>query len=227
MITKQNLAVLAVTTTVIGLGANPVHALSFKFDGVRTDNDSFDLTLITDDTLQTLSYPAYTDPISGLTSPAYTFTGYLVTSVSGTYFEGNTANPIDGLLPVGSGVFNSINNDPPFSPDIIAHSPTDNLFNPNGGFAPGVLPLGNTAGKFSFGGLAFNVQEQNGLEAYHLFTRSDFGHSDGVGFDYAGCPGSCKGVKNVPEPVTILGSFVALGLGGVFKNKTTKRIINL
>jgi hypothetical protein len=27
----------------------------------------------------------------------------------------------------------------------------------------------------------------------------------------------------IPEPMTILGSFVALGLGGVFKNKTAKK----
>lgn len=203
----------AVTTTVIGLSANPAQALTFPFDGLRTDDDSFDLILTTGDTLITESYPSYTDPTSGLTSPAYTFTGYRVTSVSGTYTEEGITNPIVGLLPINSNV-SAVG-------DLIPHSPTDNLFNPDGGFAPDfpLLPVGDTFRKFSFGGIAFNIQEGTLIEPYQVFARSDYDSTweNPPGFsDYAGCPGSCVGVLDitpVPEPTSTL-SLLALGTLG-------------
>ncbi|MFM7477932.1 MAG: hypothetical protein ACKO2T_20020, partial [Microcystis aeruginosa] len=172
----------AVTTALIGLSTSSVQAaqLSFKFDFLTSDGDLFKLNLTTEDTLTTINAPSYSNPgwsppvpvppASGPTLPnpvpAYTFTGYKVLSVTGTE---NGTNPIIGILPAGSGVFNV-----PVT-DRIGHSPSDNLYNPNGGFAPGVLPPGNTAGKFSFGGLVFQVQEGTEIELYQVFTRSDFG----------------------------------------------------
>jgi hypothetical protein len=111
--------------------------------------------------------------------------------------------------------------------DQIPHSPTDNLFNPNGGFAPGVLPAGNTAGKFSFGGLAFHVGGTEN-EDYQVFTRSDFGIDFPLGlpagYYYGGCPGSCVGAIQVPEPTSTagllaIGSFGALGAASTLKRK--------
>ncbi len=148
----------AVTTALIGLSTSPAHAaqLSFKFDFLTSDGDLFKLNLTTEDTLTTINAPSYSNPgwdawTEPNPVPAYTFTGYKILSVTGTETEGGITNPITAMLPAGSGVFNV-----PVT-DRIGHSPTDNLFNPNGGFAPGVLPAGNTAGKFSFGGLAFHV----------------------------------------------------------------------
>ena len=43
----------AVVTTVLSLVAESAHALTFRFDGLRTDDDSFDLILTTEDTLIT------------------------------------------------------------------------------------------------------------------------------------------------------------------------------
>jgi len=226
----------AVTTTVIGLSTNPAQALTFQFNGVTSDGDSFSLTMTTEDTLQSQSYPAFTTP-SGLASPAYTFTGYLITSLSGTFDN----NPIVSLLSSGSGVFNPLPGNLPtpgvgsgtfypgeypegsglFPDDLIPHSPTDNLYNPNGGFASGVLPSGNQAGEFSFGGIAFLAQEETETEAYQLFTRSDFGSTFNRPGDYGGCPGSCVGVTKTPEPSYLL-SFLALGTLGAtatFKRK--------
>jgi len=204
----------AVVTTVLSLVAESAHALTFRFDGLRTDDDSFDLILTTEDTLITESYPSYTDPLWGPlagTSPAYTFTGYRVTSVSGTYTDESITYPIVGLLPVDSIVS--------AAGDQIPHSPTDNLFNPDGGFAPDfpLLPVGDTFRKFSFGGIAFNIQEGTLIEPYQVFARSDFNStwSNPPGFsDYAGCPGSCVGVVEVvPEPTSTL-SLLALGTLG-------------
>ncbi|MFM2377792.1 MAG: hypothetical protein RLZZ143_368, partial [Cyanobacteriota bacterium] len=74
----------AVTTALIGLSTSPAHAappaaqLSFRFVfSTFPGDDLYDLNLTTEDTLTTVTdVPAYTDPTSGLTSPAYTFTGY-------------------------------------------------------------------------------------------------------------------------------------------------------
>ena len=192
----------AVTTALIGLSTSPAQAaqLSFRFVFYTfPDGDLFDLNLTTEDTLTTVTdVPAYTDLTSGLTSPAYTFTGYKILGVTGTETEGGITNPI-------------INTDPNSSPtdplpagtsvaavgDQIPHSKTDNLYNPNGGFAPGVLPAGYKAGNFSFGGLAFHVGGTKN-EDYQVFTRPDFGstfHRREPGDGYGGCPGSCVGAK--------------------------------
>lgn len=220
------------TTGLIGLSTSPAHAtppaaqLSFKFDFLTSDGDLFKLNLTTEDTLTTINAPSYTDPISGLSSPAYTFTGYKILNVTGTETEGGITNPITAMLPAGSGVFNAPVDGVP-TIDLIPHSPTDNLFNPNGGFATGVLPAGNTAGKFSFGGLAFHVGGTVN-EDYQVFTRSDFTNSfarPGAGYDYGGCPGSCKGaIQIVPEPsstagLLAIGSFGALGAASTLKRK--------
>jgi hypothetical protein len=213
----------AVTTALIGLSTSPAQAaqLSFKFDFLTSDGDLFKLNLTTEDTLTTKNAPSYTDPTSGLTSPAYTFTGYKILNVTGTETEGGITNPITAILPEGSGVFNAPVNGVP-TIDQIPHSPTDNLYNPNGGFAPGVLPAGNTAGKFSFGGLAFHVGGTVN-EDYQVFTRSDFGSTfnrPGPGYDYGGCPGSCVGAIQVPEPTSTLG---LLALGTLGAASTLKR----
>jgi hypothetical protein len=208
----------AVTTTVIGLSTNPAQALQFQFNGLLSDGDLFNLTLITEDTLTTKNAPSYSnpgwDPLAEPNPvPAYIFTGYTITSVSGTFTElGGTPNPIVGFLPVGSGVFNAPYKGVPVA-DRIGHSPSDNLYNPNGGFAPGVLPVGNKAGNFSFGGLVFQVQEGTKIENYQIFTRSDFNSSFNRPGDYGGCPGSCVGVVKTPEPASTL-SLLALGTLG-------------
>jgi hypothetical protein len=219
----------AVTTALIGLSTSPAQAaqLSFTFDFLTSDGDLFKLNLTTEDTLTTKNAPSYTDPTSGLTSPAYTFTGYKILNVTGTETEGGITNPITAILPEGSGVFNAPFNGVP-TIDLIPHSPTDNLYNPNGGFAPGVLPAGNTAGKFSFGGLAFHVGGTENKD-YQVFTRSDFGSTfpPGLptGYDYGGCPGSCVGaIQIVPEPsstagLLAIGSFGALGAASTLKRK--------
>jgi len=218
----------AVTTTLIGLSTSPAQAaqLSFQFDFVTfPDGDLFRLNLTTEDTLTTKNAPSYTDPISGLTSPAYTFTGYKILNVTGTETEGGITNPITAILPEGSGVFNAPVNGVP-TIDLIPHSPTDNLYNPNGGFAPGVLPAGYKAGNFSFGGLAFHVGGTVN-EDYKVFTRSDFNNPfnrPGPGYGYGGCPGSCLGAIPVPEPsstagLVAIGSFGALGAASTLKRK--------
>ncbi|MBE9092264.1 PEP-CTERM sorting domain-containing protein [Microcystis aeruginosa LEGE 11464] len=218
----------AVTTALIGLSTSSVQAaqLSFQFDFVTfPDGDLFRLNLTTEDTLTTKNAPSYTDPISGLTSPAYTFTGYKILNVTGTETEGGITNPITAILPEGSGVFNAPVNGVP-TIDLIPHSPTDNLYNPNGGFAPGVLPAGYKAGNFSFGGLAFHVGGTVN-EDYKVFTRSDFNNPfnrPGPGYGYGGCPGSCLGAIPVPEPsstagLVAIGSFGALGAASTLKRK--------
>ena len=212
----------AVTTALIGLSTSPAQAaqLSFKFDFLTSDGDLFKLNLTTEDTLTTKNAPSYTDPTSGLTSPAYTFTGYKILGVTGTETDpGGITNPITAILPEYTNIA--------AAGDQIPHSKTDNLYNPNGGFAPGVLPAGNTAGKFSFGGLAFHVGGTENKD-YQVFTRSDFGSTfnrPGPGYDYGGCPGSCKGaIQIVPEPsstagLLAIGSFGALGAASTLKRK--------
>ncbi len=223
----------AVTTALIGLSTSPAHAaqLSFKFDFLTSDGDLFKLNLTTEDTLTTINAPSYSNPgwdawTEPNPVPAYTFTGYKILDVTGTETEGGITNPITAILPEGSGVFNAPFNGVP-TIDLIPHSPTDNLYNPNGGFAPGVLPAGNTAGKFSFGGLAFHVGGTENKD-YQVFTRSDFGSTfpPGLptGYDYGGCPGSCVGAIQVPEPTSTagllaIGSFGALGAASTLKRK--------
>ncbi len=219
----------AVTTALIGLSTSPAHAappaaqLSFQFDFVTfPDGDLFRLNLTTEDTLTTVTVPAYIDPnwnpLNNLESPAYTFTGYKILDVTGTETEGGITNPITAILPAGTSVA--------AFRDEIPHSPTDNLYNPNGGFAPGVLPAGYKAGNFSFGGLAFHVGGTEN-EDYQVFTRPDFGstfHRRDPGDGYGGCPGSCVGAIPVPEPsstagLLAIGSFGALGAASTLKRK--------
>jgi len=232
----------AVTTALIGLSTSPAQAaqLSFRFVfSTFPGDDLYDLNLTTEDTLTTINAPSYSNPgwdawTEPNPVPAYTFTGYKILSVTGTETEGGITNPITAMLPAGSGVFNAPLPPPEGDgvtpvPDRIGHSPTDNLFNPNGGFAPGVLPAGNTAGKFSFGGLAFTVTVGGTVnEDYQVFTRSDFGSTfpPGLptGYDYGGCPGSCRGAVQVPEPssaagLLAIGSFGALGAASALKRK--------
>jgi hypothetical protein len=231
----------AVTTALIGLSTSPAHAappaaqLSFQFDFVTfPDGDLFRLNLTTEDTLTTVvadvdTFP-YTHPEwDALTVPnpvpAYTFTGYKILDVTGTVTEKGITNPIANILPAGSGVFNAPVHGVP-TIDRIGHSPTDNLYNPNGGFAPGVLPAGYKAGNFSFGGLAFHVGGTEN-EDYQVFTRPDFGstfHRRDPGDGYGGCPGSCVGAIPVPEPsstagLLAIGSFGALGAASTLKRK--------
>ncbi|BBH39546.1 hypothetical protein myaer102_20790 [Microcystis viridis NIES-102] len=211
----------AVTTALIGLSTSPAQAaqLSFKFDFLTSDGDLFKLNLTTEDTLTTKNAPSYTDPTSGLTSPAYTFTGYKILGVTGTETDpGGITNPITAILPEYTNIA--------AVGDVIPHSKTDNLYNPNGGFAPGVLPAGYKAGNFSFGGLAFHVGGTEN-EDYQVFTRPDFGSTfkrPGPGYDYGGCPGSCVGAIPVPEPsstagLLAIGSFGALGAASTLKRK--------
>ena len=222
----------AVTTALIGLSTSPAHAappaaqLSFKFDFLTSDGDLFKLNLTTEDTLTTINAPSYSNQgWDALTVPkpvpAYTFTGYKILGVTGTVTEKGITNPIANILPAGSGVFNVPET------DRIGHSPSDNLYNPNGGFAPGVLPAGYKAGNFSFGGLAFRVGGTEN-EDYQVFTRPDFSSTfkrPGPGYDYGGCPGSCKGaIQIVPEPsstagLLAIGSFGALGAASTLKRK--------
>jgi hypothetical protein len=100
----------AVTTALIGLSTSPAHAappaaqLSFQFDFVTfPDGDLFRLNLTTEDTLTTVTVPAYIDPnwnpLNNLESPAYTFTGYKILDVTGTETEGGITNPITELPP--------------------------------------------------------------------------------------------------------------------------------
>ena len=219
----------AVTTALIGLSTSPAHAaqLSFKFDFLTSDGDLFKLNLTTEDTLTTINAPSYSNPgwdpypwTEPNPVPAYTFTGYKILSVTGTETEGGITNPITAMLPAGSGVFNV-----PVT-DRIGHSPTDNLFNPNGGFAPGVLPAGNTAGKFSFGGLAFHVGGTVN-EDYQVFTRPDFGSTfkrPGPGYDYGGCPGSCVGAIQVPEPTSTAGLLAIGSFGALVGLKRSTKV---
>ena len=204
------------------------------------ENELFELLITYDDTtLQTSSFPAYANPgittptpplplLGGppfststplLTSPAYDFTGYLITSITGTMTRGAVDPPVTGIsLTAGvSGVFNypETAGNPPI--DLIAHSLPDNLFNPNGGFAPGVLPPGSASGKVSYGGFALDVLDTV-IEPYQIFTAPIAANADNglvTAGQYAGCPGSCRGAiekTRVPGPLPILGFGTAFAL---------------
>jgi len=179
-------------------------SLTFSFSGKLSDGDRFNAVFTTTDTLQTLSFPAHTNPgAGGLTSPAYSFTGYLITGISGGWYEAEdptTALSITGLKPVGSIIENSLRNDPPGGTDTIAHSFTDNLFDPKDG-------KWDTLGKLSYGGVAFEIKNGIVNEDYQVYTNPDTGK-------YAGCPGSC--VKVTPTPIPAALFFVAPALFGVF-----------
>ena len=192
----------AATTTTIGFGVNPASALTFNF---RFDIDSpsalnptpVNATLITEDFLTTESG----------------FTGYRVTSITGTQGTSPFANPhtgpIIGLLAPGTtqiGPFAALN---------------DNLFNPNGVANPGT----NTASAFfSQGGLAYTINENNTtpptVDPYQAFY-------DAASQTYMGCLTPCATLSNlkvVPEPsstagLLAIGSFGALGAASTLKRK--------
>lgn len=192
-------------------GAPASATQTFIFKGEREDKDRLHLELQTEDVLKPPeSYSSHLNVDAGLTSPAYTFTGYKITGISGFWLEEFALDmplPIKSLLPVGSIVENSIYNTPP-GLDTSAHSPTDNLFNPNKGFSP---PWAGEGGKFSYGGIAFVVDFSSLVNSpkygslyngplekdYQLYTDPDT-------LEYAGCPGSCVGVIEIPEPDTLL-----------------------
>lgn len=182
---------------VLMLGTPASASQVFNFAGKLDDGDRFYSTLTTEETVTTVNAPAHVNVGAGLTSPAYTFTGYRITGISGSWFEAGdpTAYAIVGLLPIGSIIENSPRNKPPGSLDTIAHSPTDNLFDPK---TVGVLALG----KVSFGGFAFDVDIQGTREDYQLYT-------DPVTGEYAGCPGSCVVVTEIDAP----GTLPLMGLG--------------
>jgi hypothetical protein len=190
----------------VGVGAlmlsSSASAYTFSFAGKTGDGDTFSLVFTTAETVEASSFSSHKNPAAGgLTSPAYTFTGYLITGISGNWYEAedpSVAIPIVSLKPAGYIIENSVRNDPPGGTDTIAHSFTDNLFNPLDG-------KWNTLGKLSYGGVAFELA--NGLD-YQLYTAPDNG-------EYAGCPGSCKRVTPVPEPeewAMMLAGLGALGL---------------
>jgi hypothetical protein len=190
---------LAATLALATLGAGGAEAaeLAFKFNFKTSDGDLFRLNLTTENMLTTQSFPSFIDPAwnpaSNLESQAYTFTGYRITSVSGTE---NNINPITSILPIGTSISAFV--------DTIAHSATDNLFNPNGGFISPILPSGAQGGKFSFGGLAFRVGGTEN-EDYQVFTDPTIGSNYG---NYAGCPGTC--VVAVEHQASTFGSRVPL-----------------
>jgi hypothetical protein len=192
----------AATTTTIGFGVNPASALTFNF---RFDIDfpsaanptPVNATLITEDFLTTESG----------------FTGYRVTSITGTQgtspFAAPESGPIIGLLAPGTtqiGPFAALN---------------DNLFNPNGVANPGT----NTASAFfSQGGLAYTINENNTtpptVDPYQAFY-------DAASQTYMGCLTPCATLSNlkvVPEPsstagLLAIGSFGALGAASTLKRK--------
>ena len=192
----------AATTTTIGFGVNPASALTFNF---RFDIDSpsalnptpVNATLITEDFLTTESG----------------FTGYRVTSITGTQgtspFADPDNGPIIGLLAPSTtkiGPFAALN---------------DNLLNPNGVANPGT----NTASAFfSQGGLAYTINENNTtpptVDPYQAFY-------DAASQTYMGCLTPCATLSNlkvVPEPsstagLLAIGSFGALGAASTLKRK--------
>jgi hypothetical protein len=217
--------------------------VTVPFDfSIPVENELFELLITYDDTtLRTRPFDAYTNPgrttptpplplLGGppfststplLTSPAYDFTGYLITSITGTMTRGAVDPPVTGIsLTAGvSGVFNypepETAGNPPI--DLIAHSLPDNLFNPNGGFAPGVLPPGSASGKVSYGGFTIDILDPV-TEPYQIFTAPIAANAvNGLvtAGQYAGCPGSCRGAiekTRVPGPLPILGFGTAFAL---------------
>jgi len=141
------------------------------------------------------------------------FTGYRVTSITGTQgtspFAAPESGPIIGLLAPGTtkiGLFAALN---------------DNLFNPNGVANPGL----NTASAFfSQGGLAYTINENNTtpptVDPYQAFY-------DAPSQSYMGCLDPCVTISNlklVPEPsstagLLAIGSFGALGAASTLKRK--------
>jgi len=205
----KRLIVIASTSAALLIGSSAHASLFFNFDGVIEDGDRFNAVFETKETLSdpTHWFAPHTNPERAeITSPGYYFTGYEIIGVSGFWFEHDdldTALDIVALLPVSSIIENDPRNNPAEPLDDIAHAPTDNLFNPNSGFLPAISGI---AGKLSYGGVAFLVELPDGsTESYQLFTNP-------VTRGYAGCPGSCQIVTEVPtpNPLPLLGLGLAL-----------------
>lgn len=170
-----------------------------------------------------------TDSNPLLTSQPYTFTGYKILDIIGKRYENSDYTgdiqyrKSGGTNAEDVGVFNY--NFPTLSSlyptDLIAHARPDDLWNPGNrglGFSSTPsLPSQALDNYVSFGGFGFDVFE-NGLfdEPYQLFTVSSQPTSGEfstlIPGDYAGCPGSCRGVTidAVPAPLPILGIGAAL-----------------
>jgi hypothetical protein len=181
----------------------------------------------------------------------YTFTGYTIQSVRGTYTnpDGEIYNiPSWSPTPAGSvqrnpspGAPSGINSNGEFPSlpatyqsywylgalgdtsnkypdDLTSHNVTDNLYNPDGGFADGNLAPGRINGRITYGGLQFFVDygEHYALDSYpnrYMPYQFFFLENPVAGDDYAGCPGDC-GVARilVPGPLPLFGVVSAFGL---------------
>jgi hypothetical protein len=178
----------------------------FYFSGITQDGDVFHLDLTTTDNSDnhtTVPSPTdpYTAPNSNLVTPSYTFTGYLITGISGTWYDATDKNvyQIKDLMIPGSILDSSV--------DHIAHAPTDNLFDPK--ISAGPLALG----KFSYGGIGFSIS--NG-DQYQLFTNPATG-------EYAGCPGTCVTVTetiDAPDTLSLMGIGLMLVWSQGFRRST-------
>ncbi len=145
----------------------------------------------------------------------------------GNIYDGDVGfDPLVGTNAETVGVFNYTTGIPQTNPiDLISHALPDNLWNPGGvglGFeqinTPSI-PADKLDNYVSIGGIAFDVFDIGTTildEPYQLFsvgkTPASGMFTDLTPGDYAGCPGSCVGVKvNVPAPLPILGFAVAFG----------------
>lgn len=172
-----------------------------------------------------------------LSSSPYTFTGYLIKAITGKSYDssGNVIGEVNFSTLNGSnaetvGVFNYQDpaNPGSFPIDLIAHARPDNLWNPGklglGFSGTSSIPASGTDNFVSIGGIAFDVFAPGTTdftditkfdEPYQLFTVAQ--SPTGGAFtslkpgDYAGCPGSCIGVKSVPAPLPILAAGPILG----------------
>jgi hypothetical protein len=218
---------------------SPPGAISFE--------DSFEL-FVTYDKDETPVVAVGASPTLG--NP-YTFTGYTIKSVRGTYTNpgGEIYNiPNWRPTPAGSVQRNPSPGEPsgidtiddfPSTPvtyqsywylgalddasnkyphDLTSHNVTDNLYNPDGGFAEGDLAPGRINGRITYGGLQFFVDygEDYALDSYpnrYMPYQFFFLENPVAGDDYAGCPGDC-GVARilVPGPLPLFGVVSAFGL---------------
>jgi hypothetical protein len=236
--------VMAVVGTALALASGMASATTV-FNGRIGDGDIYHIELTLagnpgDASYTGISHTNATNP--SLVSPGYTFTGQLITGVSGWFIDvayPAVKNPITGLLAPGSIVENvseEINSvsppTPDFNQDTIAHSLTDNLYNVVSS-APGfAAPYGSFNSPVSFGGFAFSVDISalggNLLtKDYQLFTASQ-NMTDVTGAiikpgDLAGCPGSCVKATTIPELDTTTGTLPAAILVGMMGLASERR----
>jgi hypothetical protein len=212
--------------------------------------------------------PVVSTGLSPTSNSPYTFTGYSILSVRGTYTNPdgeiyNIATAAGGQLlpptPAGSvqrnpspGAPSGINDLASFPTvpttyqsywylgalgdtsnkypdDLNPHNATDNLYNPDGGFAEGDLTPGRTNGRITYGGLQFFVDYgvnyaadsyPNRYMPYQFF----FLENPQGGDDYAGCPGDC-GVARilVPGPLPVFGVASAFGFSRTLRRRVRVR----